>query len=207
LTTVSINASATPPTISALVSHFTTFSVFTGTLYDKVLTLHTNGLTLISTDKYINASTSAFDGVTLAYKNGANGFVSATIADLTPVTPIYVETGSAGGFVDLNYSTTTVPGVSTINLVAGWNLISSATATYANNVLSPLRYVTTGSGSTQTQTVGLTTLISQGSYNLDGSDWSVDATTWSNLSTLVMSPFDGYWVYMNAATTFGVIPQ
>ena len=204
LTTVSINTSATPPTISVLVSHFTSFSVFTGTLYDKVLNLNTNSWSLISTNNYINDSTSpAFntEGVTLAYKYGATGYLSATVADLTPVSSIYVQTNSAGGFVDLNYSTTSVPVASTVNLVPGWNLISSATLTPANDVLSQLRYINGNN-----LTTNLTTLVGQGSYNLDGSSCYIDATTWANLTSFTMNPFDGYWVYVNAATTFGVIP-
>jgi hypothetical protein len=169
-------------------------------IYDRILTLHTNGWTLISTDNYTNSSTSAFEGVTLAYKYGATGFLSATIADLAPVEAIYVKTTGAG-LVGLSYSTA-APGASTKDLVAGWNLVSSATATDAGIVLSPLRYVTIGT----VQGVGLATLVSQGSYNLNTGDWYIDATTWTNLTGNTMSPFDGYWVYMNAAKSFGVIP-
>ncbi len=175
-------------------------------IYDLTLTLNTNGWTLISTDDYILSSgnsTSGFEGsVTLAYKYGATGYLSATIADLTPVEAIYVKTTGAGR-VGLSYSTAQAPGASTKDLVAGWNLVSSATYDDANIVLSPLRYVTVG---TQ-QGVGLATLVSQGSYNLNTGNWYIDATDWGNLAGNTMNPFDGYWVYMNAAKSFGVIPN
>jgi hypothetical protein len=173
-------------------------------IYDVILTLNANGWTLISTDNHILSSgdnTSAFEGVTLKYKYVGTGFLSATIADLAPVEAIYVKTTGAG-LVGLSYSTAGSPGASTKDLVAGWNLISSATETAASIVLSPLRFVTVG---TQ-QGVGLATLVSQGSYNLTTGDWYIDATDW-DLGDYTMDPFDGYWVYMNAAKSFGVIPD
>ena len=144
----------------------------------------------------------------MIYKYTGTGWAEATIADLNPVTALYVKTTGYDGQLGLNYDTTVSPGPSTINLVAGWNLISCATYGHANDVLSSLRYVQVG---TQ-QAIGLATLVSQGSVNYDDdyNDYSdtfyVDATTWSNLSNCHLSPFDGYWIYMNAPTTFGVIP-
>jgi hypothetical protein len=144
----------------------------------------------------------------MIYKyTGTGGWTTATIADLNPVTALYVKTTGDDGQLGLNYSGVQ-PAPSTIDLVAGWNLISTASYGHANDILSSLRYVQVG---TQ-QAIGLATLVSQGSVNYydDYNDYSdtfyVDATSWSNLSNCHLSPFDGYWVYMNAPTTFGVIP-
>ncbi|MDO9580696.1 MAG: hypothetical protein Q7J06_09060, partial [Bacteroidales bacterium] len=182
--------------------------------YDVLINLNDNGWTLVSTDKYILSSgdnTSAFLGsVSLIYKYTDSGYLSATVADLKPVEAIYVKTTGTDGQLGLNYSGA-VPVPSSKDLVAGWNLISSATANNAAAVLSPLRYVQVG----EQQGVGLTTLVSQGSYNLSGvsfylatltdADWSAVAPT--SLAFTMLSPFDGYWVYMNVAKSFGVIPQ
>lgn len=190
----------------------TTDATITGTqsgigVYDKLISLNPDGWTLISTDDYIISSgntTSVWEAtVTLVYKHTGTGYLSATFADLEPVEALYVKiTGSGENAAGLNYSTAGAPGASIKDLVAGWNLVSSATTTGADIVLSPLRYVQIG----EQEGTGLATLVSQGSYNMNTADWYIDATTWGNLAAKVMSPFDGYWVYMNAGKSFGVIP-
>jgi len=173
-------------------------------VYDKLISLNADAWTLISTDDYIISSsgnTSVWEGtVTLKYRYTGSSFVSATFADLEPVEAFYVKTTGSGVKAGLNFSTAGSPGASTKDLVAGWNLVSSANQTDAGAVLSPLRYVA------GLEAVALATLVSQNSYNLNTGDWYIDATTWSNV-TGIMNPFDGYWVYMNADKSFGVIPQ
>ncbi|MCK4303387.1 MAG: DUF1565 domain-containing protein, partial [Candidatus Eisenbacteria sp.] len=172
----------------------------TATTYDKTLALK-GGWTLVSTDNRITAGDSEWVGKTLAYTYTVSGsFATATLTDLRPVDALYVKTVGGGG-VGITYSGG-VPVASSKDLEAGWNLISSATATAADTVLSPLRYVQVG----EEQGVGLATLVSQGNYNQFTGAWYVDATIWENVSG-TMSPFDGYWVYMNAAKSFGVIPN
>ncbi len=175
-------------------------------VYDKILDLNNNAWTLISTDDYIistGGDTSAFEGsVSLKYVYTGSSYVTATVADIKPVEALYLKTTGSDGLVGLNYSTTASPGASIKSLLAGWNLVSSATSTAAGTVLSPLRYVDVG----EQEGTGLATLVSQGSYNINTADWYIDATTWTNV-TGTMNPFDGYWVYMNAAKSFGVIPQ
>jgi len=167
-------------------------------VFNKVLDLNDNAWTLISTDNYVISSsdnTSVFEGsVSLKYKFTGSSYLSATVADIKPVDALYVKTTDNDGWVGLNYSTTASPGASIKNLVAGWNLISSANITTADIEVG------------EQQGVGLATLVSQGTYNINTADWYVDATTWANV-TGTMNPFDGYWVYMNAAKSFGVIPQ
>ena len=174
--------------------------------YDVLIDLNDNSWTLVSTDKYILSSgdnTSAFLGsISLKYKYTDSGYLTATVADLKPGEAIYVKTTGTDGELGLNYSGV-VPGPISKDLVAGWNLISSATADNATDILSSLRYIQVG----EQQGVGLATLVSQGSYNLNTGSWYIDATTWANLSDKLMNPFDGYWVYMNGAKTFGVIPE
>jgi hypothetical protein len=179
-------------------------------VYNTLLTLNADGWTLISTDKEVissGATTSTWEGTaTLVYKHTTTGFLSATFADLKPVEALYVKM-SGSGKAGLNYSGGT-PGVSSKDLVAGWNLISSATgdANNASAVLSPLRYVQVGNQ----QGVGLTTVVSQGNYNKNTASFYLATLTdsdWTTLGTKTLSPFDGYWVYLNAAKTFGVIPQ
>jgi len=169
------------------------------TTYDKFLTLNA-GWTLISTDKWIDSATSAWEGdATLKFKHTSTGFLSADFADLEPVEALYVKM-PAGGWVGLNYLDV-APGMSEKDLLEGWNLISSGVGASAGAVLSPLQDI----GS---QGTGLTTLVSQGSYNLSSDDWYVDATTaWADVTSKTMDPFDGYWIYMNAAKSFGVILQ
>ena len=167
--------------------------------FDKTLALK-DGWTLISTDKEVAAS-SEWEGVILAYRH-KDGYKEVDIDDLEPVEAVYAKTDGGGG-VGINYSTG-APGVSSKDLDAGWNLISSATETDAKAVLSPLRHVQVG----EEQGICLTTLVSQGEYNQHTGSFYLATLTdddWGNLPTL--NPFDGYWVYMNAAKSFGVIPD
>lgn len=178
-------------------------------VYDKVLDLNDDAWTLISTDDYIISSgdnTSAFEGLAmLPLKYTSTGYLDATVADLEPVEAIYAKTTSTDGWVGLNYSGG-VPGASEKELAAGWNLVSSATEDDADVVLSPLRYVQVG----EQQGVGLATLVSQGDYNLSGNSLYMATLTdddWTTLAGETLDPFDGYWVYMNGAKSFGVIPD
>ena len=183
-----------------------TFSIQGTGICDKRLPLK-DGWTVISTDKWINVSSCTWQGQTpLVYKyNSSTGFLSATFSDLKPVEALYVKM-SGGGWALLNYSDG-APGVSAKELTAGWNLISSATDDNAAAVLSPLRYVQVG----QEQGIGLTTLVCQGTYRVFGTDSLYLATLtdadWTALARVTMSPFEGYWVYLNAAKTFGVVPR
>ncbi|KKN10820.1 hypothetical protein LCGC14_1032850, partial [marine sediment metagenome] len=64
-------------------------------------------------------------------------------------------------------------------------------------------YVTAG---TQ-QVVGLTTLVSQGEYNQFSESFYLATLTdahWDDDLDLILSSFDGYWAYMEAADTFEV---
>jgi len=172
------------------------------TTFDKTLALKA-GWTLISVDKAV--ASSAWVGMTLAFKYiPTGGFVPATLADLEPLTAIYVKTVGGGG-VGINYAEDEDPAFYSKALEAGWNLISiPSTVASTDDILSPLRYVMIG---TQ-QVVGLTTLVSQGEYN-QFSESFYDATLteadWVDLETLI--PFDGYWANMEAADTFAVIPD
>ena len=174
------------------------------TVFENLLPLKA-GWTLISTDREVDTESSAFIGATLVLKYTASGFLSATFADLKPVEALYVKMPD-GGWVGLNYLDV-VPGVSAKDLIAGWNLVSCATPEVtAAAVLSPLRYVQVG----EEQGIGLTTLVSQGSYNWSGANFYVATLTdadWEALARILLNPFDGYWVYMNAAKSFGVIPS
>ena len=173
--------------------------------YDTLQPLNVDW-TLISTDKAL--ATGELDriwvGVTLALKYiPTTGFVSASLADLEPLTAIYVKTVD-GGLVGFNYAEVE-PGVYSKDLEAGWNLISTASTTGdAGDILSPLRYVTVG---TQ-QVFGLSTLVSQGDYNRFGVSFYKATLTDADWDALNMhlSPFNGYWLYMNAAKSFEVIP-
>jgi hypothetical protein len=183
------------------------------TTYDYTIDLNPNGWTLVSTDNYIitdgSSTSSAFLNLgtgSMIYKYTGTGWATGFVTDLDPVHALYVKTTGSDGQLGLNYSGIQ-PGPSTVNLVAGWNLISTASYGYATDILSSLRYVQVG---TQ-QVIGLATLVNQGSVNYDdgyNDSFYVDATNWRNLSNYeyYLSPFDGYWVYMNAPTTFGVIP-
>jgi len=172
----------------------------TAATFDKTLALK-DGWTLVSTNKAVGTDTIWVEP-TLAYKyaleDGVLVFGSASASDLEPVSALYVKTVGGGG-VGINYAAV-APGVSSKDLTAGWNLISSGTTADPGPVLSPLKDI--GDEGT-----GLTTLVSQGSYNQYTGSWYIDATTWMNVTNVPdkMSPFDGYWIYMNAAKSFGVI--
>jgi len=168
----------------------------------KVLVLN-DGWTLISTDREIDADLSAWVGTTPSpiYKYTGVSFASVTLADLRPADALYVKTVGGG---EVKITSSAMAGVSSKSLVAGWNLISSGTGAdnNAQAVLSPLHYIDVG----EEQGVGLATLVSQGNYNLSSASWGIDVTAWANLSAITLNPFDGYWVYMNAAKScFGVV--
>jgi len=182
------------------------FAVKPAVEYDKLLTLH-DGWTLFSTDKWIDAGTSAFEGYAMVvYRHDGEIFVQVTdLAVLEPVEALYVYM-PGGGWVGLNYDPDVVPGPSVKNLVAGWNLVSSATYDNAKAVFSPLRYAEVGGQ----QAIGLATVVAQGGYNVNGSSFYLSALTdadWDILAEQTLDPFDGYWVYMNAPKGFGVIPE
>ena len=175
-----------------------TTSVFS--VYDVIMDLP-DVWVLFSTDIWINATDSAWIDTPvqfLKYVPGS-GFLSATLADSKPVEALYVKMGSGGGDLGIIFLTGT-PEVSAKELVAGWNLISSASSELNNapDVLSGLHDVANAG-------TGLTTVVSQGIYNRTSPDFYVDATVWGNLSEYTLEPFDGYWIRMNADKTFGVV--
>ena len=168
-----------------------------GDTYDKTLALK-DGWTLLSVDKAVSGP--AWEGEALAYKyTPTSGFVDAYLADLQPLTAIFVKTVGGGG-VGFNYLEG-APAIDSKNLEAGWNLIGSPGSISADALLAQLRYVTVG---TQ-QIVGLTSLVAPGEYNVHGTDFDVPTLTdnhWNNLPSL--DPFDGYWASMEAAEAFEV---
>ncbi|MDP2730109.1 MAG: right-handed parallel beta-helix repeat-containing protein [Dehalococcoidales bacterium] len=175
----------------------------TPTTYEKTLALK-DGWTLVSPDKEVTTGTDWT--ATVAYKYTAGtGYAQVTLAtQLTSVDAYYLKTDGGGG-VGINYSTA-APGVVTKTLGEGWNIISAAGETDAYTLLSQLRNVTIG---TQ-QGVGITNLVSQGNYNQFTESLSVPLATdgdWDDWGGDILSQFDGYWVYMNAGKTFGVIPD
>ena len=172
--------------------------------FDKTLALNI-GWTLISTDSWIDPAESVGINVILAYNYTPSlGYLEVTPADLVPVNALYVKTDIGGG-VGITYSGG-VPVASSKDLEAGWNLISSATEGNANAILSPLRYVQVGNE----QGIGLTTIVAQGNYNVNGTNFYLATLAdfdWLKLRVTGLDPFDGYWVYMNAGKSFGVIPD
>ena len=176
------------------------------TTFEKTLTLNI-GWTLVSTDNWIDPAKTVGVGVILAYNYiPDDGWVEVTPAALVPVDALYVKT-EVGGALGIIYSGG-YPAPSSKDLKAGWNLISSATATIGNAraVLSPLRYIDVG----EEQGVGLATLVSQGNYNQHTESFTLatfGVQDWFALGQTTLNPFDGYWVYMNADKSFGVIPE
>ena len=188
------------------------------TTYNFTLALK-DGWTLASTDKEVTTGTAwvgtdvlADTATILAYKYTAGtGYAQVTLAtQLTSVDAYYIKTDGGGG-IGIKYSTAQ-PGVVTKTLGEGWNIVSSAVINNAGAVLSPLRYVQIGNQ----QGVGLTTVSSQGSYNqftdsfyvatFGDQSW-VPGSLPPALTSITLNPYDGYWVYMNAAKIFGVIPD
>ena len=188
----------------------------TPTTYDKTLALK-DGWTLVSSNKEVATGT-VWIGTTplvdeeleeeatiLAYKYTAGtGYTQVTLAtQLTSVDAYYVKTIGGGG-VGIIYSDA-APGVVTKNLGEGWNIISAASETMnAYTLLVQLR-------GTEIE-VGITTLVVQGGYNqfMVSSFWPlVTDAEWEALvdEKLMLSPFGGFWVHMNTAKTFGVIPD
>ena len=132
------------------------------------------------------------------------GWFQVSPADLVPVNALYLKTEDGGG-LGITYSGA-VPIASSKDLEAGWNLISSATIDDARDILSPLRYIDVG----EEQGVGLATLVSQGKYNQYTPSFYLATLTdagWLTLGSTTLNPFDGYWVYMNAGKSFGVVPN
>jgi len=174
--------------------------------FDKTLALQ-DGWTLASVDKEVTDGTDWT--ATVAYKYTAgSAYTQVTEATLlTSVDAFYLKT-SGGGGVGINYSMA-APGVVTKSLGAGWNTISCAGETDAYTLLSQLRYVQIG----EQEGAGITNLVGQASYNqylADTISVPLAATLdWWSLADneQELSPFDGYWVYMNAAKSFGVIPD
>jgi len=176
------------------------------TTFAKTLALNI-GWTLVSTDNWIDPANTVGVGVILAYNYTPSlGFFEVTPAALVPVDALFLKTEIGGG-LGITYSGG-VPVASSKDLEAGWNLISSATETNAKAVLSPLRYVQVGNE----QGVGLATLVSQGDYNQHTASFYLATLTdvdWGfmfGLGKITLNPFDGYWVYMNDAKNFGVVP-
>ncbi len=181
----------------------------TPTTYDKTLALK-DGWTLVSTNKAV-ASTTSDAGTTSVLKyadeSGTLVWGTVTVANLEPVDVLCIKTVGGGG-VGINYAATQA-GVSSKGLLAGWNLISSGTTPInsepsAYDVLSPLPFATLGGA----QAVGLTTLVSQGSYNQFSNGFyqaTLQSSDWTDLQSITLVPYDGYWIQMNAASDFGVI--
>ena len=186
----------------------------TPTTYDKTLALK-DDWTLVSTDKEVTTDT-AWVGTTvlsgtdtiLAYKyTPGTGYPQVTLAtQLTSVDAYYIKTDGGGG-VGIDYSTSS-PGVVTKTLSAGWNVISCAAETNAAILLTQLRYAQIG----EQEGAGVTNLIGQATYGqytaTSLSEPLATADDWTAMgSPVTLSAFDGYWVYMNAAKSFGVIPD
>ncbi len=168
--------------------------------------------TLFSVDKEVTTGTDWT--ATVAYKYTAGtGYTEVTVATLlTSVDAYYLKT-SGGGGVGITYSTSS-PGVVTKDLAAGWNIISCAALTDAYNLLTQLRYAQIG----EQEGAGVTNLVGQGSYNQFTSSIAQPLATagdWTQItgdgngggSPVPLNAFDGYWVHMNAAKSFGVIPD
>lgn len=174
------------------------------TTFDKTLTLLVDW-TLVSTNNWIDPAETVGVDVILAYNyTPSEGYFEVDPADLVPVNALYLKTEDGGG-LGITYSGG-VPVASSKDLEAGWNLISSASLTNAKAVLSPLRFVQVG----DEQGVGLTTVVSQGPFNLHTGSFYLATLTesdWDNIEEYNLNPFDGYWVYMNAGKNFGVVPS
>ncbi len=116
----------------------TTINVF------KVLVLN-DGWTLISTDREIDTTLSEWVGTSPVpiLKYTGVSYETVTLAALRPVDALYVKTVGGG---EVRITSSAMAGVSSKNLSAGWNLISSGTGAdnNAGAVLSPLRYVPVG---------------------------------------------------------------
>ena len=179
---------------------------------------------MASVDKEVTVGTDWTASVAYKYTAGT-GYTQVTLAtQLTSVDAYYLKT-SGGGGVGINYSPS-APGVVTKSLGAGWNTLSCAGETDAYTLLRQLRHVQIG----QQQGVGITNFVGQGSYNQFTGSISLSAEVipleagiamwglvgnWEGSPVCLfpfddvrdVSPFDGYWVYMNAAKVFGVIPD
>jgi len=172
--------------------------------FDQIQPLN-DGWTLVSTGRWVDSTASEFVNADLVYKyDAATGtFSSATVSDVKPVEALYVKSTGPGWFA-ANFAD--FQPLSTKTLYAGWNLISVGTNDDAKALLSPLRYIQVG----QVEGAGITTLVSQGALNRMTGDWYLPTLTYEDWEELeyqgMMSPFDGYWIYMNGGKDFGVLP-
>ncbi|PKL57293.1 MAG: hypothetical protein CVV35_00815 [Methanomicrobiales archaeon HGW-Methanomicrobiales-6] len=170
--------------------------------FDQIQPLN-DGWTLVSTHQWIDPTASEFANADLVYKYDAvtGTFSTATVNDVRPVEALYVKSAGpawfAATFADFQP-------LSTKELSAGWNLISVGTEDDAKALLSPLRFIQVG----DQEGTGITTLVAQGALNRETRDLylpTLTETDWENLE-FALSPFDGYWIYMNGDKDFGVLP-
>jgi len=181
--------------------------------YDKTLALK-DGWTLISFDKNVTSDT-AWKGTTaisenndiLAYSYTGDGYAEVLYPEYMSIIDAYYVKTNGGGGVGLKYSTGAPPAMVNKTLTAGWNLISCADKSDAYTLLTQLRFTGTG-------TAAITNLVSPGSYNQFTGSKSVALGVeddWDAIKVgedkITLNPFDGYWVYMNAAKSYGVIPD
>ena len=171
--------------------------------FDQIQPLN-DGWTLVSTHQWIDPTASEFANADLVYKYDAvtGTFSTATVNDVRPVEALYVKSAGpawfAATFADFQP-------LSTKELSAGWNLISVGTEDDAKALLSPLRFIQVG----DQEGTGITTLVAQGALNRETWDLylpTLTETDWEDLEFAELSPFDGYWIYMNGDKDFGVLP-
>lgn len=171
--------------------------------FDQIQPLNC-GWNLVSTPRWIDPTASEFVDAVLVYKYDAatDTFSIATVKDIKPVEALYVKTAEGGWFA-ANFAE--FQPLSTKELSAGWNLISVGTWDNPNALLSPLRFIQVG----QVEGTGITTLVSQGALNRITPNLYLPTLTekdWEELEEGYLSPFDGYWIYMNGGKDFGVLP-
>jgi hypothetical protein len=171
--------------------------------FDQIQPLN-GGWTLVSTPRWIDPTASEFVNADLVYKyDAATGtFITATVSDVKPVEALYVKTAGPAWFA-ANFGD--FQPLSTKELSAGWNLISVGTEGDAKALLSPLRFIQVG----DQEGTGITTLVAQGALNRETWDLylpTLTETDWEYLKFAELSPFDGYWIYMNGDKDFGVLP-
>jgi len=194
------------------------------TTYDKTLALK-DGWTLISVDKTVTDDTAwkgtndivennddennddAADILAYRYTGTEYGYAEVLYPEYMSIIDAYYVKTNGGGGVGLKYSTSAPPAMVNKTLSAGWNLISCADKSDAYTLLSQLR-------STAAGTAAITNLVSPGSYNQFTGSKSVALgveSDWNAIKDedgkITLNPFDGYWVYMNAAKSYGVIPD
>jgi len=163
--------------------------------YEKTLALNP-GWSIVSPDKELASYAVADSVVVLTYDNG--GWTENFVLDA--ITPVFIKTDTGGGGIGFNYAEAS-QGIFATGLEAGWNLIGiPLTFATTGAILSPLRF---GEGNE----VALATLANQSHFNTSNVPSfylaMLSETDWTNLPLL--SPFDGYWAYMNVDKEFGVI--